>query len=68
MFSIIIPTLNNLEYLKFCINSILKNSEFNNEILVHVSEDFDKSTREYLKKKRYLFYLLRKKCGSLHRD
>ena len=33
MFSIIIPTLNNLEYLKFCINSILKNSEFNNEIL-----------------------------------
>ena len=29
MFSIIIPTLNNLKYLKFCIESIEKNSKFN---------------------------------------
>ena len=63
MFSIIIPTLNNLEYLKFCINSILKNSEFNNEILVHVSEDFDKSTREYLKKKDIYFTYSEKNVG-----
>ncbi len=48
MFSIIIPTLNNLKYLKLCIYSILKNSEMKNEILVHVSEDFDKTIRNYL--------------------
>ena len=37
MFSIIIPTLNNLEYLKFCINSIKKNSKFKHEIIPHVN-------------------------------
>ena len=49
MFSIIIPTLNNLKYLKFCINSIKKNSLKNHEILVHVSEDIYNETRTYLK-------------------
>ncbi len=37
MFSIIIPTLNNLNYLKFCINSIKKNSKFEHEIIPHVN-------------------------------
>jgi glycosyltransferase involved in cell wall biosynthesis len=50
MFTIIIPTLNNLKYLKFCIESIKKSSNLNNEILVHVSEDKKKFTREYLLK------------------
>ena len=48
MFSIIIPTLNNLKYLNFCIKSIQKNSNLNNEILVHVSEDNNHETRNYL--------------------
>ena len=48
MFSIIIPTLNNLKYLKFCIKSIIKNSELKNEILVHVSEDKNNEIRNYL--------------------
>ena len=48
MFSIIIPTLNNLKYLKFCISSIKKNSEMDNEILVHVSEDESEETRNFL--------------------
>ena len=48
MFSIIIPTLNNLKYLKFCIGSIKKNSEMDNEILVHVSEDESEETRNFL--------------------
>ena len=48
MFSIIIPTLNNLKYLKFCINSIKKSLK-NHEILVHVSEDINNETRTYLK-------------------
>ena len=34
-FSIIIPTLNNLNYLELCIKSIRKNSSFDHEIIVH---------------------------------
>ena len=49
MFSIIIPTLNNLDYLKLCINSIKKNSSFNHEIIVHVNLGED-GTIEFLKK------------------
>ena len=37
MFSIIIPTFNNLEYLKVCLNSIKKNSEFDHQIIPHVN-------------------------------
>ena len=48
MFSIIIPTLNNIKYLKLCIKSIKKNSNLDNEILVHVSEDFNNETRNFL--------------------
>ena len=48
MFSIIIPTLNNLNHLKLCIDSIKKNSALKNEIIIHVSMGND-GTREYLK-------------------
>ena len=48
MFSIIIPTFNNLDYLKQCINSIKKNSTYNHEIIPHVNEGKD-GTIEYLK-------------------
>ncbi len=47
MFSILIPTLNNFNYLKFCIDSIKKNSNLDNEIIIHVSEGRDK-TIDYL--------------------
>ena len=49
MFSIIIPTLNNLDYLKLCIKSIKNTTSLNNEILVHVSVDSDNATRDFLK-------------------
>ena len=49
MFSILIPTFNNLEYLKICINSLKKNSNFAHQIIVHVNEGTD-GTGEYLKK------------------
>ena len=49
MFSIIIPTFNNLDYLKNCIKSIKKNSTFKHEIIPHVNEGKD-GTVEYLKK------------------
>ena len=48
MFTILIPTFNNLNYLKFCINSIKKNSKFNHEIIVHINEGTD-GTLNYLK-------------------
>ena len=48
MYSIIIPTLNNLKYLKICINSIKKNSRYNHEIIPHVNIGND-GTIDYLK-------------------
>ena len=55
MFSIIIPTLNNLRYLKFCLNSLKKNSKLDNEIIVHVNEDKNNETRNYLKSEKIKF-------------
>jgi glycosyltransferase involved in cell wall biosynthesis len=49
MFSILIPTFNNINYLKFCIKSIKKNSKFNHQIVCHVNIG-DDGTIEYLKK------------------
>jgi GT2 family glycosyltransferase len=48
MFSIIIPTFNNIQYLKKCIESIRKNSTYNHEIIPHVNEGSD-GTMDYLK-------------------
>ena len=47
MFSILIPSFNNLKYLKLCINSIKKNSKFSNQIVVHVNIG-DDGTLDYL--------------------
>ena len=41
LFSIVIPSWNNLEYLKLCVNSIKKNSFFPHEIIIHVNEGSD---------------------------
>tara|TARA_A100001011_G_scaffold399916_1_gene511004 strand:+ start:2432 stop:3316 length:885 start_codon:yes stop_codon:yes gene_type:complete len=54
MFSIIIPTFNNLKYLQNCIDSIKKNSNFNHEIIPHVNEGTD-GTIDYLKSKNIEF-------------
>ena len=42
-FSIIIPSWNNLDYLKLCINSIKKNSKYDHDINVHLNEGNDGS-------------------------
>jgi len=47
MFSILVPTWNNLEYLKLCVMSIRKNSALPYQLLVHVNEGTD-GTREWL--------------------
>jgi len=44
MFSIIIPTLNNINYLKLCLKSLKKNSKFNHQIIVHVNKGNDGTT------------------------
>ena len=49
MFSILIPTFNNVKYLELCINSIKKNSKYNHQIVVHVNIG-DDGTIEYLNK------------------
>ena len=43
MFSILIPTFNNHEYLKFCIRSLKNNSNFNNQIICHVNVGEDET-------------------------
>ena len=48
MFSILIPSFNNLNYLKICIESIKKNSKFNHQIIVHINQGEDGSL-EYVK-------------------
>ena len=48
MFSILIPTFNNKEYLKFCIRSLKNNSDFNNQIICHVNVGED-GTLNFLK-------------------
>jgi glycosyltransferase involved in cell wall biosynthesis len=41
MFSILIPTWNNLELLKLCVRSIRQNSAFPHQIIVHVNDGSD---------------------------
>ena len=54
MFSILIPTLNNLNYLKLCIKSIKSNSNYNHDIIVHVNEGND-GTIKFLEKENIKF-------------
>ncbi len=57
-FSILIPTWNNLEYLKLCIKSIRKNSFYKHQIIVHINEGSD-GTREWVNSQTDIDY-----CGS----
>ena len=49
MFSILIPSFNNVKYLELCINSIKKNSKYAHQIIVHINIG-DDGTIEYLDK------------------
>ena len=63
MFTILIPTFNNLPYLKICIKSILKTSSDQNEILVHVNEDSEHKTRDFLNDNNIKFSYTAKNVG-----
>ncbi len=54
VFSILIPTWNNLSYLKLCIQSIRNYSAANHQIVVHVNEGTD-GTIDWLKQEGILF-------------
>lgn len=43
MFTIIIPTWNNLDFLRLCVRSIKENSSFDHQIIVHVNDGSDGS-------------------------
>jgi glycosyltransferase involved in cell wall biosynthesis len=55
LFSILIPTWNNLRYLQLCISSLRKNSVFTHEIIVHINEGKD-GTREWVEAQQDLKY------------
>lgn len=54
VFSILIPSWNNLDYLKCCIASIRKNSRYAHELIVHVNEGKD-GTLEWVKEQGISF-------------
>lgn len=62
MFSIIIPTLNNLNYLKLCISSINKNSKYNHEIIIYINSSTD-GTLEYVKNNGFKYLYNNKNVG-----
>lgn len=54
LFSILIPSWNNLEILQITIGSILKNSTYRHQVIVHVNEGAD-GTAEWLKEQGIAF-------------
>lgn len=51
-FSIFIPSWNNLDYLRLCVESIEKNSAFSHQILIYVNEGSD-GTLEWVRENGY---------------
>lgn len=41
VFSIVIPTWNNLDFIKLCVRSIRENSSFKHQIVLHVNDGSD---------------------------
>ncbi len=54
MFSIIIPTFNNLNFLKLCLASIKKNSSLNHEIIIHSNSNED-GTLDFIKENNFKY-------------
>ena len=54
MFSVVVPTYNNIEYLKLCLKSLEKNSNFKHEYIIHINEGIDGSL-EYIRLSNYKF-------------
>ena len=62
MFSILIPSFNNLDYLKLCIKSIKKNSKYDHQIIVHINEGKDGSF-DYIKNNKIEYTFSKENIG-----
>ena len=62
IFSIIIPSWNNLELLKICIQSIQKNSSFRHQLIVHVNEGTD-GTLEWIRQQSVSYTFSKENAG-----
>ena len=61
-FTILVPTYNNIDYLKILLFSLKKNSSFSHEIILHVNEGVD-GTLDYVKNKNYKYTYSEKNIG-----
>ena len=61
-FSILIPTFNNLDYLRLAIKSIKENSKYNHEIILHINDGSD-GTLEYAKKEKLIYTYSKNNIG-----
>lgn len=62
LFSILIPTWNNLPYLRLCVESIRKNSTFHHQILIYVNEGVD-GTAQWIENSDCEYILSRENVG-----
>lgn len=62
LFSIVIPTWNNLDFLKLCVKSIVKNSTYKHQIVLHVNDGSD-GTLEWAKEQGFSFTHTNENCG-----
>ena len=53
-FSVVIPTWNNLPYLKTCVNSLRKNGRYDHQIIIHINDGSD-GTLEWVKENNFDF-------------
>ena len=60
--SIVIPTYNNLKYLKFTIDSLINNSKYDHEIILHINEGTD-GTLEYAQQNKIKFSFSNQNLG-----
>ena len=62
MISIVIPTYNNLDYLKLCLKSLGKNSSFKHEIIIHINDGSD-GTLNFVKANNYKYTISNDNIG-----
>ncbi len=62
MISIVIPTFNNLDYLKLCLKSLDLNSAYNHEIILHINDGSD-GTLDFIKSKNYKYTISNNNIG-----
>lgn len=63
MFSILIPSWNNLDCLKLCIAAVRKNSAYDHEIIVHVNEGEDDGTLDWIRAQKLKYSHSKKNVG-----